>query len=447
MIKKRKMNLGASIRGVGYHACAWRDPDVPSDGGIRFEHFLGMIKTLERGLFDMAFFADYLGMGTENVPHGVLGRAHVGADLEPITLLSALSQFTHHIGLVATASTTFQHPYLLARAFSSLDHLSNGRAGWNVVTSSQDMEAVNFGEDSILDKNSRYERAQEALQVVFGLWDSWEEDAFVSSKKTGVFFDHRKMHPINHQGKYFKVRGPLTSPRTPQGRPIIIQAGASSDGMDLAAARADVVYTAQDDLEDGRKFYSSLKARVVKHGREPDELKIMPGIMPIIGESENEAQEKLHRMHEEIDELVGLGWLRTYFGDLSGYPVDGPVPELRTDKPFQSRGELILRTAKRNNWSIRQLYQSTLMGNAHRVVTGTPQQIADTMEEWFEAGAADGFNIVPAKTPKGVNEFVAQIVPELQRRGLFRTSYEGSTFRANLGLPEIRSRKSRSCTA
>lgn len=385
----------------------------------------------------MVFMADQTSMPMSNIPPGVLGRTPEGAELEPLTLIAALSQFTTHIGLAATASTTFHPPYQLARQFGSTDHMSGGRAAWNVVTSSRDEEARNFGSDTIMEKSERYERAREALAVAFGLWESWEPDAFPRNKDTGVFFDVAKMHPVRHMGKHFKVHGPLTMPPTPQVRPVIIQAGASDDGMDLAASMADVIYTVQSWMADAQAFYAAIRRRVEDHGRMADAVKVMPGVLPVIASSQQEADDLYGRMRRQIDPLIGLENLSPFFGDLSKFPLDGPVPALRTDRPVTSRGQKILDNARRHGWTIRHLLQSTAIGNAHHVVVGTPARIADIMEEWLRSGAADGFNILPAKSPGDVRTFVRLVVPELQSRGLFRTAYEFRTLRENLGLPSL----------
>jgi len=433
----RMIRLGFSMRGLGYHASAWLDPDVPADGGMRLDYYRDMARTAERGLFDLVFLADQTAMRMSDTPPGVLGRTPTGAELEPLTLIAALSQHTSRIGLAATASSTFHQPYQLARQFASIDHLSGGRVAWNVVTSSRDEEARNFGSNTIMAKETRYERAREALEVVFGLWESWEPDAFPRDKATGVFFDPKKMHPIRHEGPHFKVHGPLTMPRTPQGRPVIIQAGASGDGMDFAASAADLVYAAQNTLPDARQFYASLKERVGRFDRDPASVKIMPGILPVIGETQQAADDLYGHMQEEMDPMIGLENLGPYFGDLSAYPLDGPVPELRTDRPVISRGQMILNIARRNGWTIRQTFQSLAIGNAHHVVIGTPARIVDVMEEWYDGGAADGFNVLPAKSPRDLSRFVDLVVPEMQRRGIYRAAYEGRTLRENLGLPAV----------
>ena len=436
----RQMKLGLSMRGLGYHASAWRQEGVLASGDLDYGAYLHVTRVAERGLFDMVFLADYVALRMHQTPPGVLGRTTGMIGLEPTTLLAALAPATRNIGLVATLSTTFQPPYHIARVFASLDHLSGGRAAWNVVTSFQDDEARNFGSEQILDKAARYARAKEAVEAVSGLWDSWDDDAFPRDLETGVYYDPTKLRILNYRGKYIRTRGPLNVPRTPQGRPIIVQAGASPEGQELAAETADVVYAAQNSIADARAFYSSLKTRMPKYGRQPDQLKIMPGILPVIAATEQQARDKYRAMQEAVDPIVGLGHLSPYFGDLSGYDLDGPVPDLRNDRALMSRGEVMLKVARRGNLSIRQLYQTIAIGNAHHVVIGTAKTVADVMEEWFLGEAADGFNVLPALSPRSVEEFVDYVVPELQRRGLFRTAYEGHTMRANLGLdyPEVK---------
>lgn len=439
----RKIRLGASVKGLGYHPSGWLDPDVPPDGGMSLPFYMDLARTLERGLFDILFLADHNAFWASDIPRGALGRAAGGADLEPITLLSALSAMTSHIGLVATVSTTLHQPYQLARQFGSLDHMSGGRAGWNVVTSSRDAEARNYGEEKILEKSLRYARAREALEVCDGLWDSWEEDAFPRDRTTGIFFDASKMHPINHRGKFFRVDGPLTQPRPPQGRPVIFQAGASEDGLDFAAAISDVIYGLQSNLEDAKAAYHSMKQRVQKFGRAPDDIKILPGLLAVVAETREEAHARLRQMQKELDPLVGLQRLGRHFGDLSKYDIDGPLPEEVKSISGISRSDLYLQQARRMNWSIRQLYENAVISDQHLEVVGSPSDVADVMEQWFTEGAADGFNILPAKSPRDIRAFVDLVVPELQRRGLFRTAYEAKTLRENLGLPPAPSRHAR----
>jgi alkanesulfonate monooxygenase len=434
----KQLKLGLSMRGIGYHPTAWLDPEVPADGGMNFGHAIDVAKTAERGLFDFVFIADHAAVVVKDTPKGVFGRTHEGkAEFEPFTLLAALSQLTSHVGLIATASSTLLQPYQLARQFLSLDHLSGGRAGWNVVTSSRDAEAQNYGMDKIPPKDERYERAKESVEIAFGLWESWEEDAFPRDRKTHMFFDPHKMHPLHHSGKYFKVKGPLTLPRSPQGRPVIAQAGASSDGMDFAAQVADIVYAVQTTFDGAKEFYRGTKARVARFGRNPDDVKILPGLLPVVGRTTEEAQAKYKTLLSYLDPLVGLERLERFFGDLSGRDVDGPLPELDPNRRLVSRAELNLRLAREQNWSIRQLYEETVVSHGHHLVIGTPDEIADDIEMWLEEEAADGFNVVPATLPAGARDFVDFVVPELQRRGLFRTAYEGTTLRANLGLPPV----------
>ncbi|WP_424812928.1 LLM class flavin-dependent oxidoreductase [Roseococcus sp. YIM B11640] len=431
---KPRIKLGLSMAGYGYHHSAWLHPEVPADGVNTFDFYLEQARIAERGLFDMAFLADFVTFSMIDVPKGASGRSLRGGGFEPLTLLAALAPQTRNIGLVATASTTFGVPFHVARAFASIDQLSHGRAGWNVVTSFQDEEAVNFGSRAILDKSSRYDRAEEFVDVVTGLWDSMAPDTFLYDRESGRLFDPAKVRALNHEGKHFSVRGPLGTPRSVQGRPIIVQAGASEEGQELAARTADVVYSVQTSIAGAARFYEGLKSRMAKHGRARDQMKIMPGILPVVGGTEEEAQRKFRAMQEMIDPLVGLRYLSALFGDLSDHPLDGPVPDLRKDKELATRAQLILDLARKNDWSIRQLYQRTAIGNTHNVVVGTPEQIADEMQAWMENKAADGFNFLPALSPLSLREFVDEVIPVLQKRGLYRTEYEGTTLRENLGL-------------
>ena len=430
---KRTIKLGVSMIGLGYHLANWRHPDAPADGNMSLQHFVRVIQAAERGLFDMGFLADGVGIRFHDEPKGALCRTAKNVQFEPLTLLSALAMVTKNIGLVATASTTYNEPYHVARKFASLDHISGGRAGWNVVTSVTDMEARNFNRDAA-PGYVRYDRAAEFVAVVRGLWDSWEDDAFVRDKASGINYDPTKLHVLNHSGPNFKVAGPLNVARTPQGAPVIVQAGASEQGRELAAATADVVYAAAQTLEAAQAYYASVKGRMAKYGRHPDELKIMPVLMAIPGRTRQEAQDRYDILQELVDPLVGLGALSNYLGDLSAYPLDGPVPE-PPNRRMHSRAAIFLDIARRDNLTIRQLYLSVAGGNGHRTVIGTPADIADAMEEWFHHEAADGFNILPPWLPGGLDDVVDMVVPELQRRGLYRTAYEGSTLRENLGIP------------
>jgi len=431
---RRQMKLGVSMIGLGYHVAAWRHPGVPADGSPSVRHSVEVAQAAERGKLDMVFLADAVGIREYDEPPGALCRFSNSSRFEPITLLSALSMVTQRIGLVATLSTTYSEPFHVARQFASLDHLSGGRAGWNVVTSVTPMEAQNFSYETTPDYDKRYERAAEFVDVVRGLWDCWEDDAFVRDKASGIFFDPEKMHVLNHKGQHFSVRGPLNIPRTPQGYPVIVQAGASEQGQEMAAATADVVFAASARMENAQKYYASVKSRMAKYGRPTSALHVMPGIMAVVGRSEQEAQDKYGQLQDLIDPKVGLAQIAASLGDLSDYPLDGPVPE-PTNARMRSRAALMLDMARRNNFTIRQLYLAVAAGNGHHVAIGTAQQIADVMEHWFNSEAADGFNYVPAALPGGIHDFVDMVVPELQRRGLFRTEYEGPTLRDNLGLP------------
>ena len=439
MSTRKPISLGLSMRYLGYHAAAWRHPAADPGAASDFSHFLHVARTAEAAKFDMVFLADGIGIRAKDDPPGSLCRSAQTAELEPLTLLSALAATTTHIGLVATASTTYNEPFHIAREYASLDRISGGRAGWNVVTSWSDAEAQNFNRDQHLDYGTRYERAAEFVEVVKGLWDSWDADAFRHDKESGVFFDPAKLHVLSHQGKHFKVKGPLSVARSPQGRPVLVQAGASEAGMEIAAESAEVVYAVPHDLETGKAYYADLKARVARHGRAPEGLKIMPGITPFIGHTEAEAREKYDLLNELVAPELGLSYLYGQMGDLSAYPLDGPVPE-PNDPKVRSIAKNLLTLARRDNLTIRQLYTTIAAGFGSRILIGTPKQIVDEMEAWVEAEAADGFNICPAVLPLGLEEFAEMVTPELQRRGLFRTDYSGRTLREHLGVPVPASR-------
>lgn len=430
----RKLRLGLSVRGHGYHPAAWRHPDVPADGPLQVEHYVRSAQIAERGKLDMVFFADGAGIRQGDNPPGTLART--GRDMvemEPMTLLPALAMVTQHVGLVTTASTTYNEPFNLARKFATLDLISKGRAGWNVVASWSEHEAQNFGLETTLDYATRYARSAEFVAVVKGLWDGWEDGALLFDKATGCFFDETKMHVLNHAGRFFKVRGPLNVAGMPQRHPVIVQAGASEPGRELGAATADVIYVIHDTLQRGLDYYADVKGRMAKYGREPDDLKIMPAICPVVGRTRTEAQAKFDELQALIDPLAGLGQLYPTFGDLSGYPLDSPVPDDALGRQeLRSLSAQLVERVRRERPTIRELYLRTGITGSARI--GTVADIADIMQEWFEAGACDGFNVTPATLPGGGEDFVALVVPELQRRGLFRREYEGRTLRENLGL-------------
>lgn len=443
MTTHRQMRLGLSMRYHGYHVAAWRHPDVPAAGPLDYRYFLNTTRIAEQAKFDMVFLADGLGVRNKDEPEGALCHSAMNAELEPLTLFAALAPQTTNIGFVATASTTYNEPFHIARKYASLDHISGGRVGWNIVTSWSDEEARNFNRDQHLDYDTRYERAAEFARVVTGLWDSWESDAFVRDKASGLYYDPAKLHVLNHVGTHFKVRGPLSSAMTPQGRPVLVQAGAAEQGQAIAAEFADVVYAMPFDLASAREYYATLKGRLAAFGRRPEELLILPGFTPYVGRTEEEAWAKYDAMRKLIHPKAGLMLLYTYCGDLSGYDLDGPVPDPRDDARVRSIGQGVVRTAQRDGLTIRQLYERVAAGNAGRVLVGSVAQMVDDMQEWFESGAADGFNICASHLPGGLEDFAALVVPELQRRRLFRAEYEAATLRGNLGLPAYVNRHQR----
>jgi alkanesulfonate monooxygenase len=438
-MSKRQIKLGLSMRQLGYHAGGWRHPSVPADGAMKVGHFVHIAQTAERGLFDMVFLADGLGLRQRDNPPGSLARTDRNVELEPLTLLAALAMVTRNVGLVATASTSYNEPFHIARKFASLDHISGGRAGWNIVTSWSEEEARNFNRDKHFEYDERYARAAEFVEVAKGLWDSWDEDAFVRDKTEGTFFRSGKMHVLNHAGHHFQVRGPLTVERPIQGYPVLVQAGSSQAGQEIAAATADVCFVAHTDLRDAQEYYHSVKSKLGRHGRHEESLKIMPGLLTIVAPTDAEARDKYEELQQLIHPLVGLAHVYGPMGDLSAYPLDGPVP-IPNDPQHRSRAKVLLDQAERNNWTIRDLYLAASMGRGHRTVIGTASQVVDTMQEWVDGRGADGFNIIPATLPGSIEDFVEHIVPELQNRGIYRTKYEGETFRENLGVPRPKSR-------
>lgn len=429
----KQMRLGLSMRYHGYHVAAWRHPDYKPGCNVDFTSYRDIARAAEAEKLDMIFFADGVAVRGEDKPEGALSHDMRNAELEPLTLLSAIAATTERIGLVATASTTYNEPFHIARKYASLDHISGGRAGWNVVTSWSDQEALNFNRAENLPREERYARAAEFVRVAKGLWDSWDEDAFTRDKATGQFYDPAKMHVLNHHGEHFQVRGPLNSCRTPQGRPLIVQAGASNQGRDIAAEHADVVYSVSQNVEDARAFYADLKARAAEFGRKDNAPLIMPGITIYTGATKEEAQARFDELQALIDPLAGLSMLYAFCGDLSAYPLDGPVPEHLFEGKI-TIGSGLLAKARAEKLTIRQLYEAAAAGFTGRYIIGTAETVVDDLQHWFETGAADGFNICPPLLPQGMEDMSRFILPELRRRGLFRTEYEGATLRANLGL-------------
>ncbi len=439
----RQMKLGAFLHPTGHHIASWRHPEAYAEAAADFAHYRELARTAERGKFDLLFLADSPAM--RNWPPERQSRvATYIAGFEPITLLSALAAVTEHIGLVATATTTYNEPLHIARKFASLDHISGGRAGWNLVTSTNPKEALNFGKETHLAHDDRYDRATEFAQVVQGLWDSWEEDAFVRDKATGRYFDPAKLHVLDHKGPHFSVRGPLNVPRPPQGHPVIVQAGSSEVGKELGAQVAEVIFTAHQTLDNAKKFYDDLKGRLAKYGRRPEDVKIMPGVSPFIGRTQEEADEKFEKLQSLVHPEIGLALLGELLGnfDLTPYPIDGPLPDIPHSDSSQHVLKMFTDMAKNENLTIRQLYQRIVL-RGHWIVRGTPETVADQLEHWFKNGGCDGFNVMPPYLPGALDDFVDHVIPELQRRGLFRRDYEGRTLRENLGLRRPASRYAR----
>jgi FMN-dependent oxidoreductase (nitrilotriacetate monooxygenase family) len=437
---KRQMALTAFLFPPGSHTAGWRAPDARGDADMDIQSYIDAAQTAERGKFDMVFVQDSAAvLQSAAMARGekVTGTNSRAVRLEPLTLMSAVAAVTSRIGLVATSTTTYNEPYEIARKFLTLDHVSGGRAGWNLVTSQTEDEAGNFGLDEHVYHALRYERAMEFQEVVVGLWDSFEDDALIRDKASGRYFDVEKVHLLNHKGKHFSVRGPLNIVRSPQGRPVIAQAGSSEPGMELAARTADVVFTAQTTIEDAVEFYTDVKGRMAKYGRHPDEMKVMPGLNFMVAETQAEADELYEQMASVVPQDVMMQSLNRLAGgvDLRQYPLDGPLPELPPSNAARARQQMLINFSQKRKMTIRQLAKFFSMGNGHNVVYGTPTHIADVMEEYFVRGGADGFTMMPPYESKPLERFVDLVIPELQRRGLFRTEYEGRTLREHLGLP------------
>ncbi len=429
----RQLHLGAFMRPASIHTGAWRYPGAWPDMNFNYERIKQSIQALERAKFDAFFMADH--MAVLNMPMDALKRSHTATSFEPFTLLSALSQATTHIGLVATGSTTFDAPYHIARRFASLDHISNGRAGWNIVTTSNPDAALNFGLDEHMEHGERYERAREFYDVVTGLWDSWADDAFVRDVDSGVFFDPDKMHVLGHKGEFLSVRGPLNIARPVQGWPVIVQAGASESGRKLASETAEAVFTAQSSLDAGRQFYADVKGRMAKLGRDRDHMKILPACFVVVGDTVEEAKAKRAKLDSLVNYANSIASLSIALGtDASKFDPDGPLPEIPESNASKSGRERAIAAAKRDNLTVRQLAQR-MGGYSGLAMVGTPKTIADEMEEWLETEGSDGFTVMFPYLPGGLDDFCQKVVPELQHRGLFRREYEGKTLRENLGLP------------
>nr|WP_220139777.1 LLM class flavin-dependent oxidoreductase [Nocardia sp. GTS18] len=434
------MSLNAFIYPSGHHEAAWRHPDSRPDRIYDVTYYQEIGRTAEAAKLDAVFFADGPALRTDV-------RHNAAPGLEPITLLTAIASATTHLGLIATASTTYYEPYNLARLFSSLDHISGGRAGWNIVTTGTDVAAANFGLDRHPDHRERYARAREFVDAVVALWDSWEDDAIVLDRAAGIYADADKIHPIDFVGEYLRVRGPFNSARTPQGRPVLVQAGASNEGRAFAGRYAEAIFTAHQRLSDAQAFYADIKAKAAEYGRDAEQVRILPGISPFIADTESAAR----RLEREFNELTvpeyGLKQLESITGtSLRGYALDEVVPvEVFagagdvTDNA-RSRLQVVAGIVERERPTLRGLLHRLAGARGHRVIAGTPEQIADTIEEWFTHGAADGFNVMPPWYPGGLEVFTSTVVPILQERGLFRTEYSGTTLRDHFGLARPASR-------
>jgi FMN-dependent oxidoreductase (nitrilotriacetate monooxygenase family) len=428
------MKLGMFYWNCGHHIAAWRHPDAVPNSGENMAHLIELAQLSERGLFDMFFMADSISFWRGSL-EAMSRDSHV-AWIEPFTLMGALAQHTEKLGLACTATSTYDQPFFLARRFASLDLVSGGRAAWNLVTTGSEHAGKSFGFDQHIEKSIRYRSAREFAHVVRGLWNSWGDGAFVFDQKEGQFFDPDKLQVLEHEGEFYRVRGPLHVPPSPQGEPVLIQAGASEAGRALAAESAEVVFGASQTLERAQEFYADVKSRLAAHGRAPDSLKIMPGLSVSVAETTEEAEAKWNELQDLIDPKTGLALLaeRLHF-DISDCDINGPLPEMPTEDMDGSRVELIYEMARRENMTIRDLYRHFGGTRGHKHITGSTVEVADFMEEWVAEKGCDGFNIMPPVFPAGLQDFVDLVVPELQRRGLFRTKCEGSTLRENLELP------------
>ena len=438
MSEDRRLRLGAFMRPVSIHTAAWRYPGGLPDANFNLRHIKAFAQKLEHGCFDAFFMADHLAV--LNMPLKALKRSATVTSFDPLTLLPALAMATERLGLIATASTTFEPPYVIARRFASLDHISEGRAGWNLVTTSNPDAARNFGFEEQMAHDERYRRAREYFDVVTGLWDSWADDAFVRDVEGGVYFDPEKLHVLDHKGEFFSVRGPLNIARPVQGWPVIVQAGASEAGRQLAAETAEMVFTSQPTLAEGRRFYADVKGRMRKLGRPPEQMKILPGALVVVGETVAEARRKRALLDSLAHYDSGIASLSIALGhDASGFDPDGPLPEIPETNASKSGRERVLALAEREGLTVREL-AGRFGGYAGLSIVGAAKTIADEMEEWLMTEGSDGFNVMFPYLPAGLDDFVDQVVPELQRRGLFRRAYEGRTLRENLGLPRPKNR-------
>lgn len=430
---RRELVLGAYLSyGTGHHAAAWRHPDAVADGALDINHYIRLAQIAERGQFDLMFLSDTPSVFNDD-REGYGSRVCV---LEPLTLYGAIAMRTTHIGFVATSSTTYKEPYNAAREYASLDFISHGRAAWNLVTTSKWDAAFNFGSQPHPPHDERYRRAREYFDVVTGLWDSWDDDALVRDKERGIFYDPAKRHKLNHHGEYFSCRGELNVARSPQGWPVIVQAGSSEMGKELAAQTAEIVFTAQPDMERSLAFTRDLKRRLSAYDRVNPDIIVMPGLSPFLGKTDKEARAKFDALQSLIHPRLGVSMLSDLLGgyDLSGYDIEGPLPELPPSNGNQSRRKLIESLAYDEGLTIRQIYERMAVSRGHAVMIGSYRKVAESMAAWLECGAADGFNIMPPLFPNGLVEFVDHVIPELRSMGIYKRTYREGTLRDKLRL-------------
>jgi FMN-dependent oxidoreductase (nitrilotriacetate monooxygenase family) len=433
MADQRRMHIGVYAMGTGNHIAGWRHPGA-STSGEDLDNFIQIAQICEAAKLDFVFTGDTPACQLDDHPGSMLR-------FEPAILMTALAQHTSRLGLIATASTSYTAPYHVARQFASVDRISGGRAGWNVVTTSSVAAAANFGGGEHPGHELRYEIAAEHVEVVLGLWDSWEDGARILNRETGEYYDRSKVHTLDHKGKHFSVKGPLNQSRTPQGRPVIVQAGSSATGQNFAAQYAEVMFTVQHDLSEAKAFYAGMKQQMQRFGRQPGDCKIMPGLFPIVGATVEEARAKLSQLMEYTGSANAMELMSLRVGhDMSKYDLDGPIPELTASETIQSYARVLFAKARRENQTLRDVYNNIAVARGYLVTCGTAVTIADMMEEWLAEGAADGFILMPAHFPGSLNEFAEHVIPELRRRGLFRVEYEGVTLRENLGLQVPRNR-------
>ena len=430
----RRMHLGVFFNHTGHHIASWRHPGAQADAAVNLQHYLELAKSAEAAVLDFCFFAD--AAGVRDAPFEVLSRsAQYTAYFEPITLLTAMSTVTSRIGLVATASTSYYEPYNIARLFGSLDHISGGRAGLNIVTGGDPSASKNFGRDEHYDHDERYLRAAEFVEVVKGLWDSWDDDAFVRDKETGVFFDPKKVHYLDHRDQFFSVRGPLNCPRPPQGYPVIFQAGFSNAGRELAAQSAEGVFTSGSTFESQKDHYDDVKGRMKKYGRATNQMIVLPGLTPVIGRTDEEAREKNAYLQSLIHPEVGKAFSQHILeADLSAYDLDEPLPTLPVTPQTSGQARAIRQRAYDHQWTIRDVYLAFAGSRGKLTMVGSHKTVADQMQHWFENEACDGFIFQPPYLPGGLDDITQLLIPELQDRGLAPTEYTGATLREHMGL-------------